>query len=158
MTTTPSYRAKTIDTVLGPADVRRAYYHCARCGHGVVPKDDQLGVRQASMSPGLRKMTARAAAAAPFAKAGHLLAELAGITLTAKRVERSAESDGTAASAVTGAEADAIAGRQIVPLPPPPPLPDMLYIAVDGTGVPMVAAETEGRPARDPTAGRTPAR
>ena len=25
------------------------------------------------------------------------------------------------------------------------PLPDMLYIAVDGTGVPMVAAETEGR-------------
>ena len=145
-----SYRAKTIDTVLGPADVRRAYYHCARCGHGVVPKDDQLGVRQASMSPGLRKMTARAAAAAPFAKAGGLLAELAGIALTAKRVERSAEADGTAASAVTGAEADAIVGRQIVPLPPPPPLPDMLYIAVDGTGVPMVAAETEGRPGKGP--------
>ena len=150
MTATPSYRAKTIDTVLGPADVRRAYYHCARCGHGVVPKDDQLGVRRASMSPGLRKMTARAAAAAPFAKAGGLLAELAGIALTAKRVERSAEADGTAASAVTGAEADAIVGRQIVPLPPPPPLPDMLYIAVDGTGVPMVAAETEGRPGKGP--------
>ncbi len=86
-----SYRAKTIDTVLGPADMRRACYHCARCGQGVVPKDDQLGVRRASMSPGLRKMTARAAAAAPFAKAGGLLAELAGITLTAKRAGRSAE-------------------------------------------------------------------
>lgn len=143
-----SYRAKTIDTVLGPVEVRRAYYHCARCGHGVVPKDDELGVERASMSPGLRKMTARAAAAVPFAKAGGLLAELAGIALTTKRVERSAESDGTAAGEVTGAETDAIVARQIVPLPPPAPLPDMLYIAIDGTGVPMVPAETGGRPGK----------
>jgi hypothetical protein len=142
-----SCRAKTIDTVLGPVDVRRAYYHCAGCGHGVVPKDDELGVERASMSPGLRKMTARAAAAVPFAKAGGLLAELAGIALTTKRVERSAESDGTAAGEVTGAETDAIVARQIVPLPPAP-LPDMLYLAIDGTGVPMVPAETEGRPGK----------
>ena len=56
-----SYRTKIIDTVLGPVEVRRAYYHCASCGHGVVPRDGELGVQQASMSPGLRKMTARAA-------------------------------------------------------------------------------------------------
>ena len=37
------------------------------------------------MSPGLRAMTARAAAAVPFAKAGALLTELAGIALTTKR-------------------------------------------------------------------------
>jgi hypothetical protein len=48
------------------------------------------------------------------------------------------------------AGADAISSRQVVPLPPPAPLPDMLYIAVDGTGVPMVAAETEGRPGKGP--------
>jgi hypothetical protein len=30
-------------------------------------------------------------------------------------------------------------------LPPGQPLPDKLYLAIDGTGVPMVAAETEGR-------------
>jgi len=47
-----SYRAKTIDTVLGPVTLRRAWYHCASCGHGVVPKDDELGVGQESMSPG----------------------------------------------------------------------------------------------------------
>jgi hypothetical protein len=38
------YRDKTIDTVLGPVQVRRAYYHCADCGHGAVPRDDELGV------------------------------------------------------------------------------------------------------------------
>ena len=42
------------------------------------------------------------------------------------------------------AQAAAITARQVIPLPPAPP-PDMLYIAVDGTGVPMVAAETESR-------------
>ena len=43
-------------------------------------------------------MAARAAAAEPFATAAELLAELAGIRLTAKRIERSAEADGAAAA------------------------------------------------------------
>ena len=145
-----SYRAKTADTVLGPVEVRRAYYHCADCGHGVIPKDSELGVEHASMSPGLAKMVARTAAAAPFAKASGLLGELAGIGLTTKRIERSAEADGAAASTAIGAEADAICSRQVVPLPPPAPLPDMLYIAIDGTGVPMVAAATHDRPGKGP--------
>ena len=36
----------------------------------------------------------------------------------------------------------------IVPLPPPEPVPDMLYAEVDGTGVPVRASETEGRPGK----------
>jgi hypothetical protein len=140
-----SYRDKTIDTALGPVTVRRAWYHCGACGHGLAPRDAELGVAGASMSPGLAKMTARAAAAVPFAKAAGLLAELAGINLTVKRVERSAEATGTAAAAAINAGTDAIRARQVVPLPPPGPAPDMLYIAVDGTGVPMTAAQTEGR-------------
>ena len=86
-----AYRTRTIETVLGPVTVRRAYYHCASCGRGIVPRDDELGVTGASLSPGLRKMTARAAAATPFATAADLLAELAGIRLPTKRIERSAE-------------------------------------------------------------------
>jgi hypothetical protein len=139
-----SYRAKTINTVLGPVTVRRAWCHCAQCGHGLAPKDDQLGVAGTAMSPGLAKMAARAGAAAPFVKASDLLADLAGIGLTAKRVERSAEAGGTAIGAAIDAETDAILSRRVVPLPPAP-LPDMLYIAIDGTGVPMIPAETEGR-------------
>ena len=143
------YRAKTIQTVLGPVALRRAYYHCAACGCGVVPRDDELGIAGASLSPGLRKMTARVGAAAPFAKAADLLAELAGIRLPAKRIERSAEADGAAAAARITAESAAIAGGRVSPLPPAV-LPDKLYIAIDGTGVPMVPAAVNGR------AGKTP--
>ena len=39
-----SHRTRTIDTVLGPVELRRAYYHCATCRRGVAPRDDQLGV------------------------------------------------------------------------------------------------------------------
>ena len=139
-----SYRDKTIDTVLGPVRLRRAWYHCAACGHGLAPLDAELGAGPGSMSPGLAKMTARAAAAVPFAQAAGLLAELAGIGLTTKRVERSAETTGAGVTAAISAETDAICSRQLIPLPPAP-APDMLYIAVDGTGVPVVARETQGR-------------
>ncbi len=140
-----SYRDKTIDTVLGPVSLRRAWCHCAACGHGTAPRDAELGTGRGSMSPGLAKMTAQAATAVPFAKAARLLAGLAGIDLTVKRVERSAEAAGAAAAAATSAAADAICSRRVTPLPPPEPVPDMLHIAVDGTGVPMVAAATQGR-------------
>ena len=141
-----SYRTRTIDTVLGPVELRRAYYHCATCRRGVAPRDDQLGVTGVSLSPGLRKMTARAAAAVPFAKAADLLADLAGIRLPAKRIERSAEADGAAAAARFEAESAAIARREVSVLPADRGTPpDKLYIAIDGTGVPMVGAAVADR-------------
>jgi hypothetical protein len=139
-----SYRDKVIDTVLGPVTITRAWYHCAACGHGLAPRDAELGVAGQSLSPGLAAMTDRAAAAEPFAKAAGLLADLAGVPLTAKRVERSAEASGTAKAAAGRARAVAINARTLVPLPPSP-LPDKLYACIDGTGVPMVPAETAGR-------------
>ena len=38
-----SYRDKVIDTVLGPVTLSRAWYHCAACGHGLAPRDAELG-------------------------------------------------------------------------------------------------------------------
>ena len=143
-----SYRDKVIDTVLGPVTVRRAYYRCGQCPGGVVPRDAELGTVHASLSPGLRSMAARAATAVPFARATALLAELAGVSLTVKRVERSAEADGAAARAAQEAESAAILARRVIPFRPCGPLPGTLYIEVDGTGVPMTPAETAGRPGK----------
>ncbi len=139
------YRDKNIDTVLGVITIRRAWYHCASCGHGFAPRDRELGTAGQTMSPGLRKMTARAAAAVPFASAARLISDLAGITLTGRRAGRRAEADGQAAAAVIQARAEAIDAGKLAVLPPEAPLPDMLYVAIDGTGVPMIAAETAGR-------------
>ena len=140
-----SCRDKAVDTVLGPVTLSRAWYHCAACGHGFAPRDAELGVAGQTMSPGLAKMAGRAGAAVPFTPAAKLVGELAGIEMGGKRLGRRAEADGAAAAAVIEAEAAAITARTVIPLPPAGPLPDILYIAVDGTGVPVISAETEGR-------------
>jgi hypothetical protein len=138
------YRHKVIDTVLGPVTLRRAWYHCARCGHGLAPRDAELRVAGVSLSPGLAAMTDLAGADGPFAKASRMLQTMAGVRLNAKRVERAAEASGTAMAAASCSRAGLIARRKLVPLPPAP-LPDKLYIVIDGTGVPMTAKETAGR-------------
>jgi hypothetical protein len=125
-----SCRDKTVDTVLGPVTISRAWYHCAACGHGFAPRDQQLGIAGQTMSPGLARMTDRAAAAVPFTAAARLVGELAGITITGRRAGRRAEADGIAAAAVIEQQAAAITARQVVPLPPAGPLPDMLYICI----------------------------
>ncbi len=139
-----SYRDKVLDTVLGPVTLTRAWYHCAACGHGLAPRDAELGVAGTSMSPGLTAMNDRAAAAGPFAGAAGLLEALAGVRLTAKRVERAAEASGAGQAAAVRGRAALITSRKVVPLPPSP-LPDKLYGVIDGTGVPMTAKETAGR-------------
>jgi len=139
-----AYRDKAVDTVLGPVTLRRAWYHCAACRRGLAPRDAELGVAGASMSPGLAVMTSKAGAAVPFMRAAGLLADLAGIRLTVKRVERAAEADGTALATASRASAGLIAARKLVPLPPDP-LPDKLYMVIDGTGVPVTGRETAGR-------------
>src|SRR5664280_934648 len=124
-----AYRDKNLDTVLGPVTLGRAYYHCSDCGVGVVPKDNELGVAGASLSPGLRAMVARVGAAAPFAKASDLLTELAGVELSTKRVERSAEADGTTLVAIGDAEAAAVLTGRLVPLGPAEPVAK-LYVCL----------------------------
>ena len=139
-----SVRPKVIDTVLGPVTLRRAWYHCPQCRHGLAPRDRELGITGTSMSPGLAAMNDLAAAAGPFAGAARLIEELAGIRLTVKRVERAAEASGSALAASGRQRACLIAARKLLPLPPTP-LPDKLYAAIDGTGVPVTSRETAGR-------------
>ena len=129
--------------------LRRAWYHCAACGHGLAPRDAELGVAGQSMSPGLAAMTSKAAAAVPFARAAGLLEELAGVGLTVKRTERAAEASGAALAGVSRSRARLIARRRLIPLPPES-LPDKLYAVIDGTGVPVTRKETEGRDGKDP--------
>ena len=89
-------------------------------------------------------MNDRVATAGPFAKAAALLEDLAGVHLTAKRVERAAEASGAAAAETVRERSALITSRKLVPLPPDP-LPDKLYAVIDGTGVPMTSRETAGR-------------
>jgi hypothetical protein len=133
-------RDKNLDTVLGRVRVPRAYYHCPACHRGIVPRDRELAVEGQSLSPGLRRMLALAAAVEPFAGATNLLAELAGVRLSTKRVERAAEADGQAAATVLAAQSRAILAGTLAVLAPAE-VPDMLYIAIE----PAAATDRAGK-------------
>jgi uncharacterized OB-fold protein len=136
------YRNKQITTVLSEMEVKRAYYHCASCGRGVIPKDRDLDLCNTSFSPGLRRMMARVGAKESFEDGRQDLEVLAGVRVTTKEVERVTEAIGSQVEASAHRECDLILNGQVLPFAPPVPI---LYIVIDGTGVPMVPSETVGR-------------
>ena len=69
------------------------------------------------------------------------LAELAGVVVSTKAVERVSEAVGVAAEAATEAERATLRTDTASP----GPATQRLYIAMDGTGVPVVPKETQGR-------------
>jgi len=125
---------KTFESVLGPLQLQRAYYHCEQCQSGFCPRDRALGLESFSLTPGVLRMTASAAALVSFAESRGLLQELAGVNVSAKQVERAAEALG--AEIAIDEHQHVEKGRAVAPT---------LYLGMDGTGVPMRAQEVAGR-------------
>ena len=147
------YRHKQLSTVLGAVRVRRAYYHCADCGGGVVPKDGDLDLASTSFSPGVRRMMGRVGAKEPFQEGQRDLEELAGVAVSTKAVERVSEGIGDDVQSVSEREREQAFSEKIVPFASPP-APTM-YVAIDGTGVPVRPAEVEGRVGKGGGAAKT---
>jgi hypothetical protein len=87
---------------------------------------------------------ARLGAREAFAAAQADLAELSGLTVQSKEVERVSEGCGAAIEMATTAERRALLAGKVVPLGGVP----VLYVAIDATGVPMVPWELVGRPGK----------
>jgi hypothetical protein len=141
------YRSKKVLTVLSRIQVRRAYYHCTSCKEGVIPKDSDLDIVGTSFSPGVRRLMSRVGGKEAFAEGRRDLKELAEIVVKTKQVERVSEAIGEQMEAIADRQRAAALSGRIVVLKPVP----KMYVAIDGTGVPMVRRETEGRQGKDPT-------
>lgn len=141
------YRNKGLVTVLSPIELRRAYYHCATCGEGVIPKDVELDVVGTSFSPGVRRLMGLVGGKEAFDEGRSDLEELAGIVVKTKQVERVSEAIGRQIELVSVAEQEAVLSGKVVGIESAP----KFYIAMDGTGVPVVPRETEGRAGKDET-------
>ncbi|MFQ5920354.1 MAG: ISKra4 family transposase, partial [Thermoplasmata archaeon] len=141
------YRGKEVITVLSPVEVLRAYYHCASCEGGVIPKDQELDIVGTSFSPGVRRMMGRVGGKEPFEEGRGDLEELAGVLVKTKQVERVSEDIGKQMETIAQHECELAMSGKVVLLKAVP----KLYIAMDGTGVPMVPHETEGRQGKDET-------
>ena len=119
--------------------LERAYYDCAACARGVCPRDRALGMEGTSLSPAVTRMVGLAAAMVSFQESGELMDRLAGLPVEAKQVERTAEALGRE-----------IATDERAVVEPSPPSAPTLYLGMDGTGVPMRAAELKGREGKQP--------
>jgi hypothetical protein len=136
-------RSRRLLTALGEVELLRPWYLCPHCHNGQFPVDRLLDVENRDCSPGVRRMQAVVGQAAPFDHGREQLKVLAGLEVTAKSVERAAEAIGADI-----AEAEQRQIRKAVQLDLPvivgEPIP-ILYVQMDGTGVPVVKKETEGR-------------
>jgi hypothetical protein len=136
-------RSKPVLTAVGQVELRRPYYLCAHCHQGQCPADRELDVEATELSPGVRRMLAVVGQEAPFDRGREQMELLAGLSVTTKAVERTAEAIGEDVAAHQKQDIDRalqldlpIALGQRVPI---------LYVQMDGTGVPTVRAETRGR-------------
>lgn len=89
-----NYRLRTILTVLGQVEIKRAYYWCKKCGKSLIPLDKQLKIGRSSLSSGVDRITARIAAEAPFGDSKELLWELTGIRISKNTIRRTSEQIG----------------------------------------------------------------
>jgi hypothetical protein len=142
------FRNKELLTVLAPVEVRRAYYHCEPCGAGVIPKDRELDIAYTGFSPGVRRMMGQVGGKEAFDDGRKDLEVLAGLRVNTKAVERVSEALGAQIEQQNQKEQKRIFSGKVVCLASQAP---NLYVAIDGSGVPVVARETEGRKGKDPT-------
>ncbi len=141
-------RSKSVLTAVGPARMLRPYYLCSCCHEGQFPTDRALDIERTEFSPGVRRMLGVVGSeCSSFRLAAEQLLLLAGLEVTAKAVERVAEAIGADISARQQAEIQKALQLEL-PAAVGPPIP-VLYVELDGTGVPVVAKETEGRQGRE---------
>ena len=111
-------------------------------------------IAHTSFSPGVRRLMGRLGGKEAFDEARADLETLAGIVVQTKQVERVSEAIGEQIEAVNRKERKAALSGKVVLLYPVP----KMYVAIDGTGVPMVPSETRDRPGKDGLDPPRPAR
>jgi hypothetical protein len=109
---------------------------CSACGQGYCPRDAYLEIENTSLSPAPHAHGGPVGAMVSFQEGSELLTELAGVALDAKQVERTAEALG---KEIAEDERQHSEPSDMLPLP------QTLYLGMDGTRIPLRAEELAGR-------------
>ena len=136
-------RTKPVLTAVGMVAVSRPYFLCPHCHAGQFPADAELDIVHTEFSPGVRRMQALVGQEASFDHGRQQLELLAGLAVTTKSVERVAEAIGADIARQEQQEIQR-AVQLDLPMIVGQPVP-ILYLEMDGTGVPVVKKETAGR-------------
>ena len=120
-------------TRLGRVEVERSYYHCRTCGTGLFPLDRALGLEGDTLTPGMLSVMAETTPMMSFDAASRHIANLAGVTASSSSLQRW--------SLALGAEVLRFEQEEVVE---DTPLESRMYLAIDGTGVPMRKDDVAG--------------
>jgi hypothetical protein len=135
-------------SLLGWVRFFRSLFVCPCCGETRYPGDEQLDIVDTSRSPGVRRQVTRLGAKETFEEVSVDLRELGSIEICRKEAERIAEAQGEQMEAWMARERERL--RFVQPPPQAPKTIETLYIELDGTGIPMVSHEVEGRVGKQP--------
>jgi hypothetical protein len=122
------------DLMNRPLTVERTYYFCAACGQGWLPLDEALGLPRAAATPALLAVAVTCGSVAPPEEAAELLAEVAGITVSPKSLERYTKATGRAVERAVDQRVQTGQADQRPEPPGPPPRPARPYnLQLDGS-------------------------
>jgi len=138
--TSRGVRTKTLRTILGPIRFARSLFRCPSCSHKCFPADALLNVEDTGFSPGLRRFMARAGSRSSFADAEEDLRVYAGVSVDRRDIQRVAEQVGQQVEGWMVRE-----NRSYKPVRGDIADIPILYISLDGTGIPVRKSEVEGR-------------
>jgi hypothetical protein len=125
--------------IFGRFPLSRDYYHHSGKDRSHYPADDALGL-EVSYTPALAKLLClEGADEATYLKAERHLEQTGGISVSARQIQRVVQRVGSFAQ--KWQERPAVPGRCDAPI---------MYLSADGTGVPMVPEELEGRRGKQP--------
>jgi hypothetical protein len=141
-------RSKTVLTAVGTVEMSRPWYLCPQCHQGQFPADHELDIVNTQFSPGVRRMQALVGQDAAFDRGREQMKLLAGLEVTTKSVERVAEGIGADIARCEQQEIER-AVQLDLPIIVGEPVP-ILYLQMDGTGVPVTKWDEEGFGIRDP--------
>jgi hypothetical protein len=136
-------RSKPVLTAVGKVEVSRPYYLCTHCHNGQFPADVELDIENMEFSPGVRRMEAMIGQEVSFDHGRQQMKLLADLEVTTKAVERSAEAVGEDIAAREQKEIQR-AVQLDLPMIVGESIP-ILYVELDGTGLPVTKKETLGR-------------
>lgn len=143
METRFTHRTRRVQTLFGPIDLTRSYYHHQRTGHGRCPFDESLDLTRGH-TPALAKLICRASAqSGSYAEAAADLNAYSGLHLRSRNFGR-----------MVGQLAPVLR-EALITLPPlsaPPGAAPVkvLYVGTDGTGTPMRKEELAGTKGKQP--------
>jgi hypothetical protein len=124
-----NHRPRRVVTLLGELTVRRAYYHCRRCGDGAVPWDQRWDLEGTGFSPAFREALAWLSAETSFGRARTLLRQLCRVSISTQRLRELAEACGEQLEGFVPA-------AQAAP-PEQTRAAQDFYIELDGTTLPL---------------------